>query len=603
MEQTKPFMLAARWCRRRPTAAYLTISILWILLIYTRVIFAGFAPYDDVAQIVHNPSLSTLGTSLKYFHTSVSFISDLRGSGESFFRPLYWLSLALDKQLWGSNPAGFHLTNVFLHWSSGLFSFLLLRRLGVTALSAALTCLLWLCLPINAEAVVWIAARAYCLATFFLLVGLLIADHYLFRPTLFFLVLYCLSSVCAVLSHEEGVLILVFTALLAVVRHKVKSREAIALYAASLVTILLYFCVRHWMGAIVSTDKGAISSFALFFWKYVRWMIFPLHMSIERSSDTPHPTWSVHALAAWFWLALACAAAIKVSRGVPKARIGLAYMFTALLPYCGITFLYQGMAERFTYVASLGLALIVVLLCMEAKVRLRPFAIGAVALWVLWGVYRLETRIGEWSDAVRLYQSSVQATPLSKKLHYNLGAFFEERKDFVQAGSEYQKTLDLEPQHEPAIAGLGNVNLNLGRFEDAEKMFQKALQIKPDDVKAVNNYGTALRSLGKIDAAKMQYDRAIALAPNNDNAYCNLGVLLFQTGNVNEAILQFSKATQINPTDPVPLFNLAAIYQKADRLDLAINLYRRVLQLNPGDADASSALESLLMNQSSVLSH
>jgi tetratricopeptide (TPR) repeat protein len=266
------------------------------------------------------------------------------------------------------------------------------------------------------------------------------------------------------------------------------------------------------------------------------------------------------------------------------------------LPFCGLVSIYQGMAERYTYVASAGLALLVVVLGADSQVRLRPFVLGSIAAWALWGVYRLETRISDWSDAERLYEHSLQATPHSAKLHYNLGAVLEGRKDFAQAGGEYNKAVVLEPNYEPALAGLGNVDLNLGKAKEASQMFQKALQLNPDDVKAVTNYGTALQSLGEFDAAKAQFQRAISLAPDNDDAYCDLGVLLFQTGDAGGAILQFDQAAKINPSDPTPLFNLAAIYEKGGRPDLAVKLYERVLQLSPGDPDAISALQSLRTN-------
>jgi Flp pilus assembly protein TadD len=501
--------------------------------------------------------------------------------------------LAIDEKLWGLNPAGFHLTNVLLHWLSGLFLFLLLRRLDVSFLSSALTSLLWLSLPINSEAVAWISGRPYCLAACFLLLGMLFAERYLSYPAAKYLAGYCLAAFCALFSHEEGVLIVGFTLLLIIAKHEGKSRAAMMISGASVISILLYFRLRHAAGATGVTAKGSIASFGLFFWKYLSWMVFPIHMSVERSTDTPPPGWSGNALAAWLCLALAGAVLIVVHRKIPKSLTGFAWMGIGLLPFCGIVYIYQGMAERYTYVASAGLALMVVVLVAESQVRLRPFVLGLIAVWVVWGVYRLETRISDWSDEARLYRHSLQATPRSAKLHYNLGAILEQRKDFTQASSEYDKTLTLEPSYEPALAGLGNVELNLGRAKEASQIFQKALQLKPDDVKAVTNYGAALQSLGEIDAAKAQYERAISLAPGNDDAYCNLGVLLFQAGDADAAVLQFDRAAEINPSDPTPLFNLAAIYQKSGRPDLAVKLYERVLQLSPGDADAIAALQSL----------
>ena len=128
MMNSSLYMRAAKWCRSHPIATYILASILWATVLYAHAITAGFASYDDGPQIVHNGSLSSLAASLKYFQSPVSFVSDLRGSGGSFYRPLFWLSLAIDEKLWGLNPAAFHLTNVLLHWLSGSILFLLLRH-------------------------------------------------------------------------------------------------------------------------------------------------------------------------------------------------------------------------------------------------------------------------------------------------------------------------------------------------------------------------------------------------------------------------------------------------------------------------------------------
>jgi hypothetical protein len=137
---TTLYMRTVHLGRTRPITTYAVTSILWITVLYSQALMAGFASYDDAPQILQNPSLSSLTGSLKYFHSPVSFASDLRGSGQSFYRPLFWLSLAVDEKLWGLNPVPFHLTNVLLHWFSGMLLFQLFRRLDVSTLTSG-TCI------------------------------------------------------------------------------------------------------------------------------------------------------------------------------------------------------------------------------------------------------------------------------------------------------------------------------------------------------------------------------------------------------------------------------------------------------------------------------
>ncbi len=61
-------------------------------------------------------------------------------------------------------------------------------------------------------------------------------------------------------------------------------------------------------------------------------------------------------------------------------------MSIALLPFCGIVFLYQGMAERYDYLASEGLAFAVMAaaLCVPRQ-RMRAVVVSVVAQWERFG--------------------------------------------------------------------------------------------------------------------------------------------------------------------------------------------------------------------------
>ena len=90
-----------------------------------------------------------------------------------YYRPLAFLSLATDWQLWARSPAGYHVTALCLHAINTLLVFVLSRRLMSTtgALAAAM---LFAVHPSSHEAVIWIASRFDLLATAWLLAGLLV---------------------------------------------------------------------------------------------------------------------------------------------------------------------------------------------------------------------------------------------------------------------------------------------------------------------------------------------------------------------------------------------------------------------------------------------
>ena len=577
--------------RSRPMLIFFVCSAFWVLLLYWRALFNPFASYDDLTNVVFNPRLSSWPSVVYYLRTNVSFVDDLRGSGESYYRPFYWVSLALDRKLWGVNPAAFHLTSVALHWLDGCLLFTLLRKVRVPLAVAAGTVLMWEALPINSEIVAWISARAYLLAASFVLLSALLAHRFLQKENAITFAGYVVSAVCALLCHEAGILALPLVVLIAYAMKQPGTRSALALYSAATAACVLYFGIRHLIG---TSDKyrqpAAVAPFGIFFFKYLSWLVLPLKMSIERSTNTPPNKLSLPALAAWAGFSAICAAVLFMRRKWPMIAAALAWTSISLLPFCGLVPTYQGMAERFLYFASMGLAFLVAALCSSIPPQTRLLGLSIVAIWILWGAARLNRRLINWSDPMLLYQSSLNGSPHSSKLLYNVGAVSEQRGDLARAERSYQDVLRLQPAFEKAIAGLANIRLRLNDPKDAAELYRKALYIAPDDAGTVANYAASLQELGDLGNAAAEYRRAIALAPTKDDGYCGLGVVLFEEGNALAAMVQFLKARRIDPFDPTPYYDLGSVYEKLGRLDAAADSYKKALGLRPSDPDTAAAL-------------
>src|SRR5450755_582374 len=284
---------AAAWFAAHPDLWFAIFSACWVGLLYRHVIAAAFV-YDDVPQISKNAALSSWRSVVGYFRSAVPFNSDFRGFGGFFYRPLFWASLALDRALWGLDAAGFHCTNLVLHWANGLLAFLLLKRLSVSVLVAAAVLLIWLGLPINAEVVAWISGRSISLAFVFLLTGLFCAECYLRSNGAVALIGYAIASLESLLSHEIGILTLPMT-WVALYSANTARRRWLALSGVGVVVDALYLGLRYFAGAhissgVASSVSSGVSVFVeagVTFWKYVGWMVLPLRMSVERSTDVP----------------------------------------------------------------------------------------------------------------------------------------------------------------------------------------------------------------------------------------------------------------------------------------------------------------------------
>jgi 4-amino-4-deoxy-L-arabinose transferase-like glycosyltransferase len=129
-------------------------------LVYLPALASGFNA-DDYLILWRIKSIAGLDAPLGYFQFAFY----------EYFRPLTFLSHALDWRIWGPNPAGFHLTNLLLHAANAMLVYRLAHRLfpGSAALVAGL---FFAVHPSAHEVVYWIAARFDLLATFFVLVAL-----------------------------------------------------------------------------------------------------------------------------------------------------------------------------------------------------------------------------------------------------------------------------------------------------------------------------------------------------------------------------------------------------------------------------------------------
>src|SRR6056297_825713 len=97
--------------------------------------------------------------------------------------PLTWLSHMTDCQIFGKNPAGHHLTSLFIHMVNTILLFLVLRAMTGAFYKSLLAAGIFALHPLNVEPAAYIAARKGLLASFFWLLAILAYAHYFRRPS------------------------------------------------------------------------------------------------------------------------------------------------------------------------------------------------------------------------------------------------------------------------------------------------------------------------------------------------------------------------------------------------------------------------------------
>ena len=93
---------------------------------------------------------------------------------DAFFRPVTVASYFTDNLVWGLNPSGYHLTNIFWHLLCSVLVYLLAVELFDNTAAAFCSGYLFLLLACHSESVAWVSGRTDLIATAFALLSILL---------------------------------------------------------------------------------------------------------------------------------------------------------------------------------------------------------------------------------------------------------------------------------------------------------------------------------------------------------------------------------------------------------------------------------------------
>ena len=264
----------------------------------------------------------------------------------------------------------------------------------------------------------------------------------------------------------------------------------------------------------------------------------------------------------------------------------------------------QSLADRYTFLPSIGLFVLVTWGASEwaARIRLPAYVLGAAAAAALSACAMLTVRqIGYWAGSETLFRHALAVTENNWLAHADLGnALAKIPGRLPEAIAEYEAGLRLRPENSEAHLGLANALAEIpGRLPESIGEYEAALRLKPDDSEAEDNLGIALsRTPGRESEAITHYEEAIRLDPDGPDAHFNLGNALANSpSRRTEAIAQYEAALTIKPDDPEAHTNLGNVLSTMpSRLPEAIGQYEAALRLDPGDLPAHFNLGLILAN-------
>lgn len=582
-----------------------------------------FTNWDDPGYILENPSIKRLdGDGVRHLFSSYH-----KGN----YHPLTMLSFALDYRAWGLSPRGYHVVNVALHLLNTLgvlfFTRLLLslRRERRAAQIALATALLFGVHPLHVESVAWIVGRKDLLYTLFFLGSLIAYCRFLASASVRFYALSLAAFVMALLSKGQAVtlpLVLVAIDLLVGVGTNSdvgvgsgsgsgsgsvsgsrsgsgsRTRSRMALEKLPFFALSLLFGVVAIAAQKQGEAVGDVSAYPLHqrivfasygLVQYVRKLLLPTDLSafypyfVRPGESLP--------LGYWLYPLLAIAGVLFVVWIARRRRwiaFGAAFFFVNLILVLQLLPVGAAiMADRYSYLSSIGLLLILAVLHGAWSARARN-AVPTIALGVIAVLFAAITyaRCQVWHDSGTLWSDVIAKHPEAPVAWNNRGIYRKDNGDFAGAMEDYSRALELDPGYALAYTNRAVARQRLGDFHGALEDLDRSISLDPGDSGAFVNRGVVQIRLGQTDRAIADFTRAIELDPSNAAAYGNRGTLRSNLGEYQAALADLDRSLALNPMQPDALVARALARSGAGDPESALADLDTALRLRPQHAAA-----------------
>jgi tetratricopeptide (TPR) repeat protein len=583
----------------------------------------GFVNYDDPAYVSGNPHVNG-GITLK----SIVWVFTNNHVGN--WHPLTGLSHILDCELFGLNPLWHHLTSLLFHIVNTLLLFWVLKRMTGGVWASAFVAAAFAIHPLHVESVAWVAERKDVLSGFFWMLTMAAYIRYAERPGIDRYLLVGLVF-CLALMAKPMVVTLPFVLLLldywplgrlqwewrsrgkpsppsksvnvgypratawrlvgekiplftlvvisSVVTFIVQKLwrlvgEKIPLFTLVVISSVVTFIVQKSAGAVpgrqVFSPTIRIANSLISYLAYIGKMVWPSRLAIHY----PHPSYTLEmwraAVAALLLLGISIWV-IRLARSHKYLLVGWLWYLITLAPVIGLVQVGgQAMADRYTYLPSIGIFIMVAWGAAEvgAKWRYRKIGLGISAgllLAVLLICTRMQVRY--WQNDFTLFGHALEVTENNARMHNYYGVALRENGRFEEAITHFDESLQLNPGYSRARYNKGRVFLEQRKLDEAIASFTEVLRVKPDWPEVHNYLGLAYARKGRFVQAIKHFKTVLQSRPDWYQTYNDLGLAYSLLGKHDLAIQSYREALRLKPDYHAAINNLKIALEEQAKIN------------------------------------
>ena len=574
---------------------YLIIILLVVacFVAFGRIIGNDFINFDD-------PRLITENSHVQNGFNSESIKWSLTDSHLEYWHPLAWLSIILNWQLFGANASGHHLVSLLLHIGATLFLFLFLNKATKNIWPSAFAAAIFALHPLRVESVAWASELKDVLSMFFGMATIYVYAFYVEKPRISKYLL-CLLLFSLSIMSKPMMVTLPFVLLLLdywpfgrwqkqfnqvnipvaadqkTIRKEIKWGETdspmdqkVVNKVKSNLPVMITLIGEKWpffllsvvssvmlIGQLWTDGQMASLQQVAFFDRVINALIsyvsylgktfWPVNLVVFYPYDRLFQLWQVLGSAS-FLLGISVAVLFLVKK-MPFLAVGWFWYLGTLFPVIGLLQAgAQTMADRYTYLPSIGIAIMLAwgMPFLFQRINMREKILFPVAIAVLC-VLSVSTwmQCGYWENNITLFSHTLRVTKNNFLAHHFIALFLSEKNMINEAIYHYNETIRLNPYYAAAYLNRGTIYGKLGRYKRAMEDFSKAIHLNPIYADAYNNMGFTYYTIGQNQKAIEYYNKAITLKSDHAIAYSNRAVIYFRQGNKELCCRDAQKACEL----------------------------------------------------------
>jgi len=577
-----------------------------VFITFSPVLENDFISLDDEIFIVNNEMIKSLDK---------DHIQDIfsRLIYSPFYKPLVYLSWALEFNFWGLNPGVFHFNNLLLHFINIclLFQILLLlfRKIRpkskTNIIAAVVISLLWAIHPLRVESVAWAVERKDVLFSFLFFSSILCYSYYINRKKYFYIVIGAVLFGLGLLSKS---MIIVLPGVLFIFDYLYKRKniakliiEKIPYLLVFIIGLVLYGIIENFqdysagitLGVledpglteqkddfIFFSNNALLSKIIFISFRLMSWfwrIFFPENLSVLYPVPEFLNQTGINAGLFIYPVMVLLLLAIMIFT-YRKNRIitaGIAFFFITILPVLGMKGHETSLInDRYTYLASLGIILIIGVLLFDLIIKKPKLKIPVYMFFIIVTiVFAVSTnkQVKTWKNSYVLWNSVVEKYPDLSYGYFYRGNIKFRAERYQDALQDYNTAIGLEDHRAEFYRNRGSAKDFLKDFDGAIADFTRAIKVFPDYAAAYHDRAGARVKMSNrdVEGAIKDCDTALIIEKRYAAAYYRRGLLKSMRSDQKGAIEDFNLYIERVTTNGRAYLNRGIAEQKLELIEEA----------------------------------